>query len=1066
MTRVTQDFDDFTIHEDENSTHSAADDESEVPPQEVTPIRVSLGAESGDDEAMAEDVSRITDESNLDADIIPEGPEELVSGAASEPAAEDECHDTNEPLAEVEPVSEGAEEPASENATEDLTAAEPAELIPEPSAELLGEEVEEDAVEEGNPADLPQDTSELPPAEEEETDDLVQEVPEDASLHEAEAEIPDESNTSVDYQEESADTTNDGHDETDTPNNDFDDEEEEEEDTHNESGVSHDALGAEEDDAQEGDDEDSLDSESRRMSTMSGGYRRTSGRTDALIQAAARAVVARIENRRGSSKTHSLGGEEDFSMLSHDSDLHEDEDAEEAHDAELCDLRQYEASPRISDASSVPAPLADDVGNDSSSHNEADDDVFSDRSPRSSMGSISSDPDRKLSLEEAMSRAAHSPRISNISHYDGTEEDFVPTARNTPRLPFRTPSSVRAMQMSSPPGSTYGSPRSSKRHYPTISRLGSPNVSAQYSPKGRSTPSRLKERKEAPLVLLHVTLLPLRWPWGDVLETAEAHELSEASKSLRESWRQLHDRMGDTVLERGLPLRRKARILECGHYLGPSNIMTFESETESEDEGWGSDRRLSRIDEDDKFHWCNTCKHEIKYESLGPGKVFRVKVYASNGLMKAGAWGACWKEMERVDVEIEPLVDTSLQGELNDLATEQDRRAEEEEEARIAAEEMDEMDEEDTELGQPFDSSMMADHDHSRILSSPPASSMRMEQPSRSLVSRPQSRAVEPSPNPDMRMQEHHTSLAARQQQHQQHFETEPLDSTRMLSSPPPLPPSSAARASGSNLRIEDRAHSAELHHRQSHMMSSPCPSTLRYDDGTQSPAMGRSQSRSPSPAARRHEDSYMPGPSPASPSQEAFERREERREERRKTYQSASLPELILEAAKVVLQDRKNLVITLLGAIAMLLALRGSNNGGGGSADRYSVHNHFPPEPVEDAETPLDKEIRRIVETVTEVETVKVQVTATTTTTEMVRETVQDELLEDTASARDPVPEEQAAAEPPVVEDPVSGDEVLGKAAGVRDPSPGVVATDSLGESPSLEDAAAGADSAQHDEL
>ncbi|CRK33147.1 hypothetical protein BN1708_019201, partial [Verticillium longisporum] len=128
---------------------------------------------------------------------------------------------------------------------------------------------------------------------------------------------------------------------------------------------------------------------------------------------------------------------------------------------------------------------------------------------------------------------------------------------------------------------------------PTISRLGSPSMSAQYSPKGRTTPSRLKPRKTTPpLVLLHATLLPLRWPWADVLEAAPSDVLSPEAKTLRDYWRRLHDRLDDTVCDRGvllphpqndfevleerlldaldLPLRRRARILECGHYLGPS----------------------------------------------------------------------------------------------------------------------------------------------------------------------------------------------------------------------------------------------------------------------------------------------------------------------------------------------------------------------------------------------------------------------------------------------------------------------------------------------------------------
>lgn len=478
---------------------------------------------------------------------------------------------------------------------------------------------------------------------------------------------------------------------------------------------------------------------SGRQSASSSSSRRMSGRTDALIQAAAKAVVARIEKRRSSPEQAEAGENEEepeFSTLSFNTEgegehvenesYMENEDhvehqdhaeqghsenkdhveegsqtledhAEQGHEHEDHGHSEQQASTR---GPSPHAPSPDDAAGDSSSHN-GDDDVFSDRSPRSSsgslgsLGSLPSDTERKSSSPtETGTPHARSPRISNMSSYDG-DEDFIPASRSTPRPPFRSPSSVRAMQMASPPGSAYGSARSSR----SFNRLGSP---VQYSPKGRSTPSRLKAQREPPLVLLHVTLLPLAWPWAGVVEAAGQEELSEEAVVLRDAWRQLQSKMGDTVVERGvllphpqndfemleervlesleLPLKRRARILECGHYLGPSNVMAVEdsgSESDEQDgdsEDSGSSSRMSKRGE---THWCKTCKHEIRCEAMGPGRVFRVKVYASNGLMKAGAWEACWKEMERVDVEIEPWVEAGVQGELGGLAAEQERRAEE-----------------------------------------------------------------------------------------------------------------------------------------------------------------------------------------------------------------------------------------------------------------------------------------------------------------------------------------------------------------------------------------------------
>jgi hypothetical protein len=679
-----------------------------------------------------------------------------------------------------------------------------------------------------------------------------------------------------------------------------------------------------------GDDESVSDATSRRESSATD--RRTSGRTEALIQAAARAVVARIEEHRRSAEeehhdgddsivsnttdeTYGLEGTElsyttrsDASPRQSDaytyseasprqSSAHSNSDPASRRDSlgsrsTFTNANVTAAggtdSPRVSEGHLLPAP-GDEIGGDSSSqHEPEDDDVFSDRSPRSSMGSLSSDPERKhRGLDGTLTQATRSPRISEISQYD--KDDFVPTVRGAQRMPFRTPADVRAMQMASPPASVYGSPRSSKRPLPTISRLGSPGVSAQYSPKRRSTPPRFKSRKEpAPLVLLHATLLSSRWPWAGVLEAAEGSRLSDAAKTLRDNWRQLQDRIGDTVLERGvliphpqndfeileerlldameLPLRRRARILECGHYLGPSNETTLTEDMDSDDEELDEPGK----DSVKKSHWCTTCQHEIKYDSLGPGKVFRVKVYASNGLMKAGAWEACWKEMERIDVEIEPIVEPSLAAELSHLAAEQQRREEEEE--RMAAQQ----------LSEPHPGS--------------PANHERLNHEDMD------DDEIEPRGLGEPEADDHDASMTNHQ------------GSPRLLSSSPsPRAHVESPRVEAERLRRDEEeriremfGHSPTSH---SHFRHSPHASPMR-----------------------RHPDSFIPRPSPPSPSEQAYERREGRR----RSYQSASLPELLLEALKVVIQDLKNLVIASLTFLAMLLALRGGG-------PREEPHNHFP---------------------------------------------------------------------------------------------------------------------------
>ena len=610
--------------------------------------------------------------------------------------------------------------------------------------------------------------------------------------------------------------------------------------------------------------------------------------------------------------------------------------------AEEEDQPSRTSSPRHSDVHEVDEPLmsvedeelvppATDEA-ESSSHHENEDDVFSDHSPRSSVGSVSeSDHQHQRKMESSVTQRMRAPRISDFSRLDDyaddddEQEDFIPTVRGTPRPAFRSPSSVKALQMSSPPPSVIGSPRSSRRRtpLPTVSRLGSPSVSAQYSPK--KTPPRFK-RATPPLVLLHATLLPLRWAWAGVLEAATTEELSPEGKGLREAWRALQDRLGDTVCERGillphpqndfevleerllealeLPLRRRARILECGHYLGPSNEMTIlEEEEDSEDEQAAErpSQRTSAGFTDGKTHWCATCRSDIRVEdSLGTGRIFRVKVYASNGLMKAGAWEACWKEMERVDVELEPLLEGGVQEELGRLAAEQEKALVAQ--PMIVAEDEDEEEEEEEEQ----DASYLAREEEvlerSEMPSSPPVDTRVLESPRESL------RRVAESPRESMHRESRHRE--SHRESHLRHHEH---------ASPPTGTVSTITLDEERRIRDEERlreiyGHTPPTHQEQTSSQHQRQDSSAEY-------------MHHQNPHNHHHHQS------PPSPSAEAYARREERRNaspQRR----NESLGELLLAAFRVAMQDRRNVTIVAMSMLVLVLALRGGGLTGGAAQE------------------------------------------------------------------------------------------------------------------------------------
>lgn len=857
--------------------------------------------------------------------------------------------DDNEHKGHEEPKAE--EQQQEHNTTTSTIDTEQESQLPaEPKAEPAFEAPEEDGKPIVTPAE-PEDDNQLPTQESEAEDDTKDNLHQDTEELDQETPKPSEAEAEADP----ASSLNDPqHTDDDT---DYSSEDESEE-HQAKAAVSEtkEAATTENQEEETLSESESDGSESRRhSSTSSGSYLSDRRHSD---RAEARDITSQLGSDDKRDSLGSYSGSDETGYFSR---------------SETSSARQSDAHMSVEDGT---RGGVDEAG-DNSSHHEHEDDVFSDRSPRSSIGSVSETDNRKA--REAMDRMARSPRISGISgisgisEYEREEDEFVPTIRGTPRPAFRSPSSVKAMQMSSPPASVMGSPRSSRRApLPTVSRMGSPRFSEQYSPK--KTPPRFK-RNTPPLVLLHVTLLPLRWPWGDVLENADPEDMSQEAKTIRDAWRQLQDRMGDTTVERGillphpqndyevleerllealeLPMRRRARILECGHYLGPSNIMTLEDESSSESEDSDYDdepdtRRSSRHSQPEKTHWCKTCRSDIRYESLGPGKLFRVKIYASNGLIRGGAWEACWKEMERVDAEIEPLVDAVAQHELVQLEADQERELamrEAEEEERYVRLEEEHMEFEERERGRLAkrrgESRSHVDEDESHLTED--QSHLQDE-----------SHIGERSLHAASRHEDshHEESLHDITNDHQESHiadTTEPVDEKAAEDYTEDLDKS----RSFDELEKDLDEHLHEEHERRSQAdesrLSYGTDADISQMDAQAQAAPSSRPSISPeeeerkethgdasaqdehtrsfSDHAQQHDQQYAERGQPGAadyqgmpPSGETYPQNEDRQ----KAMKSASLPQLLAESARVLVQDKKNVLIGLLSVLILLLAIRG----------------------------------------------------------------------------------------------------------------------------------------------
>ena len=327
---------------------------------------------------------------------------------------------------------------------------------------------------------------------------------------------------------------------------------------------------------------------------------------------------------------------------------------------------------------------------------------FSDDPLASLSGSArhSSSHDDDENVFDAPPSRLSSPGTSHDSCDDGNVSELYPASRDgscapqgqpsspyTPmktQSPFRNTSSVREMILDRTPPQYLPSASQQRQLYSTPSRNGTPKSirsqrSAMMSPS-KLSPSK-KVKKEFPLVLLHVTLLPI--PQLCSIEVMEA----VLPSYVLENWKLLREKATETVLERGILIPhpkedydlleerllesldlKLPRILKCGHF--------HLDEAEAADaEGLDDDES---VDEDNDADVCEDCGRRIRDGRYGSGTGSRrwdIKLYAANGLMRAGAWSAAWREMERVDVEIIPWMDEEMKRDLAQRTEEEAKHA-------------------------------------------------------------------------------------------------------------------------------------------------------------------------------------------------------------------------------------------------------------------------------------------------------------------------------------------------------------------------------------------------------
>ncbi|KAE8324201.1 hypothetical protein BDV39DRAFT_123511 [Aspergillus sergii] len=227
---------------------------------------------------------------------------------------------------------------------------------------------------------------------------------------------------------------------------------------------------------------------------------------------------------------------------------------------------------------------------------------------------------------------------------------------------FRKSSSVRAMQMHTEDEGDceYLTPPKRRGGHRMSDGSSQLKRSPYYSPTGLV--AKQKSKKDYPLVLLHCNLLPPSLPIPGLVDYPDQKILREVlPPEYWKRWKLLEEKIGSVVLrERGVLISHpedmydllEERLLESlelqrprfdhGHFLGHE-----EADTDRDSQSMAEESAT----DDEQGEQCLDCGGRVVRHSE-TGRKWEIRVFAANGLMRAGAWAAAWREMEKVDVEV------------------------------------------------------------------------------------------------------------------------------------------------------------------------------------------------------------------------------------------------------------------------------------------------------------------------------------------------------------------------------------------------------------------------------